>query len=157
MVKFYPFRSQFMNQIFKNTLFFEQPVHQGVSYLLERRPEVIWRSNMYVTKKIINYQILILFISLNQYKIKFLFNQLLTLKKPLVPKKMKLIIFTSTQTVVQMVNFEQSIFLNFSKTNNSKFMNFSEYEQMIITQYIFDFEQYWLSMQVPMNICIISF
>ena len=47
----------------------------------------IWRSNMYVTKKIINYQILILFISLNQYEIKFLFNQLLTPKKHLVSKK----------------------------------------------------------------------
>ena len=40
-------------------------------------------------------------------------------------QKMKLIIFTSTHTVVKMVNFGKSIFLSFSKTNNRKFMNFS--------------------------------
>ena len=36
-------------------------------------------------------------------------------------------------------------------------MNFSEHEEMIMTQDMFDFEQYILSMQVPMNICIILF
>ena len=55
-------------------------------------------------------------------------------------------------TVVKMVNFGQSIFLNFSKTNDRIVMNFSEHKEMIITQEIFDFELYWLSMQVPMNI-----
>ena len=38
-----------------------------------------------------------------------------------------------------MVNFEQSIFLNFSKTNNT-----TEQEEMIITHDIFDFEEYIL-------------
>ena len=75
----------------ENTILRKTPISnsylQGVSYLLERRTEVIWRSNMYFTKKNIDYQILVLYISLNQYKIKFLFNQLLTLKKPLVPEK----------------------------------------------------------------------
>ena len=86
-----------------------------------------------------------------------MFNQLLSPKKPLVSKKVKLIIFTSAFTVVQMVNFEKSIFLNFSKANNNNFMNFSEHEEIIISQDIFDFEQNWLNMQDPMNTCIISF
>ena len=50
-----------------------------------------------------------------------------------------------------MINFEQSIFLNFSKTNHDKFMNFSEHEEMIITHDLFDLEQYWLNMKDPMN------
>ena len=56
-----------------------------------------------------------------------------------------------------MVNFEKSIFLNFSKTNNDKFLNFSENEELIIKQDIYDLEQYWLNMQEPMNTCLISF
>ena len=72
-----------------------------------------------------------------------MFNQLLTPKKPLISKKVKLIIFTITYTVVQLVNFEKSIFLNFSKINNNKFMNFSEHEELIIKQDSYDFEQYW--------------
>ena len=56
-----------------------------------------------------------------------------------------------------MINFEQSIFLNFSKTNNSKLMNFSEHEEMKATQDIFDFEQYQWSMQDPINSFTISF
>ena len=34
------------------------------------------------------------------------------------------------------------------------FMDFSEHEEMIITQDLFDFEQYWLNIQDPMNACL---
>ena len=36
-------------------------------------------------------------------------------------------------------------------------MNFSEHEELMIKQDSYDFEQYWLSMQDPMNTCMISF
>ena len=109
-----------------------------------RQNKAILRPRCDLTKNLFSSRILIRFISPNRYKTVFLYHQLLTSKKPLVSKIVKVIGHTSGKyAVVNRNNFYDSTILKFYKNLNCSKINlvmpkiFSEHLE---THNTFDFE-----------------
>ena len=114
---------------------------QGDTYVLVLQNKAILKPKCDLTKNLFSSQILIKFISPNRYKTVFLYHQLLTSKKPLVSKIVKVIGHTSSKyAVVNRNNFHHSMILKFHKNSNCsktsivKSKIFSKHLKMIILQ-----------------------